>query len=313
MFVSVFSTGIVRAEDNDNNSGRTTKPGIAYPRDGVTSSSPSMGIRTGLGKPPERDESKMSKKDVVDYRYGSAMQKIRNEYTRLNTVITRLSGASFDMTDAKAKLVIANTKIGLAQTAVDALKAYIASVNGANVAPTTTGGTTKISSANATQIRHLAKVAKEAIQTAHKANMAVLHAITASFGLGDDNNDSDDHEGNQNSASASKCAPNSAPSIKVLSPNGGETFTAGQQITVKWKSCNIASTFSPMYVSITDGTSATGQSVQSVNDGTELLTVPNYPQGSNYKVRVNMGASTPIFDMSDNSFSIGINTSQNPN
>jgi hypothetical protein len=36
----------------------------------------------------------------------------------------------------------------------------------------------------------------------------------------------------------SECLPTTAPWIKVLSPNGGETYTAGQQITVKWKSCN---------------------------------------------------------------------------
>jgi hypothetical protein len=29
------------------------------------------------------------------------------------------------------------------------------------------------------------------------------------------------------------------PSITVVSPSGGETYTAGQQITVSWTSCNI--------------------------------------------------------------------------
>lgn len=35
------------------------------------------------------------------------------------------------------------------------------------------------------------------------------------------------------------CDPNESPRIKVLSPNGGETYTAGQQVTVKWTSCNV--------------------------------------------------------------------------
>ncbi|MCF7831445.1 MAG: peptidoglycan-binding protein [Candidatus Pacebacteria bacterium] len=35
------------------------------------------------------------------------------------------------------------------------------------------------------------------------------------------------------------CLPNSAPRIKVTSPNGGETYTAGQQVTVKWTNCNV--------------------------------------------------------------------------
>ena len=34
------------------------------------------------------------------------------------------------------------------------------------------------------------------------------------------------------------CTSSSAPSITVLSPNGGEVYQSGQQITVKWKSCN---------------------------------------------------------------------------
>ena len=35
----------------------------------------------------------------------------------------------------------------------------------------------------------------------------------------------------------SDCTPATTPWIKVLSPNGGETYTAGQKITVKWSSC----------------------------------------------------------------------------
>ena len=36
------------------------------------------------------------------------------------------------------------------------------------------------------------------------------------------------------------CVSTASPSITVLSPNGGETYVAGQQITIKWKSCNIS-------------------------------------------------------------------------
>jgi hypothetical protein len=39
------------------------------------------------------------------------------------------------------------------------------------------------------------------------------------------------------------CASNTSPWIKVTSPNGGETYTAGQQITVKWKSCNVQNVY----------------------------------------------------------------------
>ena len=35
------------------------------------------------------------------------------------------------------------------------------------------------------------------------------------------------------------CLPTTKPWVKVISPNGGETYIAGQKITVKWESCNI--------------------------------------------------------------------------
>lgn len=42
----------------------------------------------------------------------------------------------------------------------------------------------------------------------------------------------------QTQAVSSNCKPNDPPSIRLISPNGGETFVAGQQITIKWISCN---------------------------------------------------------------------------
>jgi hypothetical protein len=38
------------------------------------------------------------------------------------------------------------------------------------------------------------------------------------------------------------CLPSTTPWIKVTSPNGGETFTTGQQITVTWSGCNLTTT-----------------------------------------------------------------------
>lgn len=35
------------------------------------------------------------------------------------------------------------------------------------------------------------------------------------------------------------CLPTTTPSITVLYPNGGETFTMGQKIIIKWLSCNV--------------------------------------------------------------------------
>jgi hypothetical protein len=36
------------------------------------------------------------------------------------------------------------------------------------------------------------------------------------------------------------CKPDDTPWIKVISPNGGETFKVGEKIIVKWESCNIS-------------------------------------------------------------------------
>ncbi len=35
------------------------------------------------------------------------------------------------------------------------------------------------------------------------------------------------------------CNSNSSPSVKIISPNGGETYQAGGNIQLKWRTCNI--------------------------------------------------------------------------
>ena len=121
------------------------------------------------------------------------------------------------------------------------------------------------------------------------------------------------------------CTSTTAPWIKVLSPNGGETYTMGQSVTVKWKTCNALSgqtislgigqevspgAFSP-FVSF--------YPYQIANDGTETITLGatstngNWPfvSGSNYKVSAILNPivtsvhDTPfVQDQSDNSFTI---------
>ena len=44
------------------------------------------------------------------------------------------------------------------------------------------------------------------------------------------------------------CLSTTKPWVKVLSQNGGETYTAGQQIIVKWESCN--NPYTPKQVSV---------------------------------------------------------------
>ena len=105
------------------------------------------------------------------------------------------------------------------------------------------------------------------------------------------------------------------PSIKVLSPNGGEIYQAGNQITVKWTSCNVPASDKlditlknmdqPMEQDLTNP--GTGTS----NDGSETFTL-NLPQtmqlGTHFKVLVNDSyltiSSGQVGDWSDNLFTI---------
>ncbi len=100
------------------------------------------------------------------------------------------------------------------------------------------------------------------------------------------------------------------PSIKVISPNGGETFTAGQQITVKWTSCSVPGIQSIRLmqksigggfaqVAILTGTTA--------NDGNEVVTIPsNVAANNNYAITVAsvMVNNYQASDQSDNLFTI---------
>jgi len=133
---------------------------------------------------------------------------------------------------------------------------------------------------------------------------------------------------NANKAPENKgCLPATAPWIKVVSPNGGETYVAGQQITVEWTSCNV---LAPIYLSLkrqdpnqvlennndngliypwvlgTDGTA---------NDGSEQVTLPlasdsNILLGQHYYVTAtssgNYSVNPPTWetDNSDSLFTI---------
>ncbi|MFA6273658.1 MAG: Ser-Thr-rich GPI-anchored membrane family protein, partial [Candidatus Paceibacterota bacterium] len=99
-------------------------------------------------------------------------------------------------------------------------------------------------------------------------------------------------------------APVVTPSIKILSPNGGEVFTVGQQIKTTWSSQNMSSSEeiyfglikdgNGVYYSLTGGTS---------NDGYQVFTIPSDIQAGQYKMHVRK-ADTTIEDFSDNLFTI---------
>jgi len=108
------------------------------------------------------------------------------------------------------------------------------------------------------------------------------------------------------------CLSTTTPWLKVISPNGGETYTAGQQITVKWESCNIGGhpigvVLNKANMNWDDGNPivfATGAPEDSTpNDGIETFTIPASVNPEQYKIGIQRDNSN-YEDSSDNSFTI---------
>lgn len=118
------------------------------------------------------------------------------------------------------------------------------------------------------------------------------------------------------------------PHIQVLSPNGGETYTAGQQVIVKWKSCGLLSS-DRVYIE-TIGWNPDWFSSQRAldlpNTGSATLLMPssttvnnqtyislggyNVPTGNNFSIEIGrFGPGQNFMDRSDNHFTI--NAAQN--
>lgn len=116
-----------------------------------------------------------------------------------------------------------------------------------------------------------------------------------------------------NSQIVSECNSISKPSIKVLSPNGGEVYKAGDKITVKWVSCNVSTNkeLVASFYYLRPGSNAGNVSASvSLNDGIEILTIPENSEilGKFYKVTVEESAGPDtkeyLGDSSDNTFTI---------
>lgn len=112
----------------------------------------------------------------------------------------------------------------------------------------------------------------------------------------------------------SSCVNNSRQSITVVSPNGGESYTPGQQVSIDWKTCRIPSN-TRMRIDLVmqrqNGTTITRLlRNNTLNDGTELVTLPTNTSwsqmvyGNNFKVRIRKINSTTPQDLSDSNFSI---------
>lgn len=122
------------------------------------------------------------------------------------------------------------------------------------------------------------------------------------------------------------CATVQTPSITVTYPNGGEVFTAGQQITITWTSQNIPSNAQVGLVFDHDPSASlqysfsvisTYPNYTTVNDGSETITIPSsgyfgsplnqtIQYGGLYSARVIYidPNSTVVSDSSDNLFTI---------
>jgi hypothetical protein len=112
------------------------------------------------------------------------------------------------------------------------------------------------------------------------------------------------------------------PHLQVLSPNGGELYNTGGQMTVTWRTCNSPAR-QPIGITLEhvmpegnqapsdiNGSPVIGLSDGTNNDGTETFTVPNFetfPNGNNYRVTVwwwNNRFMTGTNDSSDANFTI---------
>jgi hypothetical protein len=112
-----------------------------------------------------------------------------------------------------------------------------------------------------------------------------------------------------------ECNSKSPSSIKVLSPNGGEAYQAGQQISVKWQSCNLPQN---QEIVVSLGYYSNNKLVEdltragTLNDSMETLTIPlniSSPKGRYYKIfietpGIDAQKQLHVSDFSDNLFTI---------
>ncbi len=136
------------------------------------------------------------------------------------------------------------------------------------------------------------------------------------------------------------CLSSTTPWIKILSPNGGEIYSVGQQITVTWTSCNIPSNslisfrlyFNNSSTILENSLTGPGPG-NAVNNGIKNIIIPNITNnpthglnimwsgwslgGSYFKIKafvvapisvngtiVGTPTSSGIEDLSDNTFTI---------
>ena len=132
------------------------------------------------------------------------------------------------------------------------------------------------------------------------------------------------------SAAIPGCASTTPPWVKVSSPNGGETFAVGQNVTVKWTSCNVPASNNVFLTVLNSNYQLPTYEwdfflpVTVSNTGSATIAIPNknvlgnvfpaQPGQATYSVRVETKLPATIYDnikdLSDGS--ITINTIKTP-
>lgn len=108
------------------------------------------------------------------------------------------------------------------------------------------------------------------------------------------------------------CTSSSTPSIKVLYPNGGEVYTVGQNVTFKWKTCNVPSSVHISAQIIGENSSseslaflceggASTWGPECLNDGEQRLETS---RPGIFKINISTRERVEVSDMSDNYFTI---------
>lgn len=113
-----------------------------------------------------------------------------------------------------------------------------------------------------------------------------------------------------------------APSVTVLSPNGGESYKVGDKITVKWETKNISpSTKLELNVWERNGKmfGFLGGDNGTINDGVEIVDTTEWPVSDGYKIIIGIpynnkfnNSSLSVNDLSDNYFTIRSNSDNLP-
>ena len=135
-----------------------------------------------------------------------------------------------------------------------------------------------------------------------------VQTINSILGRGSDNGRGGGNGFGTGSTAPVNCAPGDMPWIKVKNPNGGETYTIGENVKVRWESCNVSST-SLVYINLE--TSNTGQSLSTpvisatANDGIEQITIPTGLTPGPYYIQIYTPVPDYNADFSDNFFTIG--------